>query len=183
MGRRRALRQRAAWGKNGTQVVTKAEGGAFRAESEGDAAARPSRPLSSSLSPRRDADGWLTHRGTNNAGLAFFSPLGFLPQTTPLIVGLATAAAALTARQAILSGSRYLATPRLRKHYEGGFQGVMTRREAALVLGIRESSPHDRIKEKHKKVAGEYRTRFLSLSYLTRKPPPLSLIVSLFFLP
>ena len=73
-------------------------------------------------------------------------------QTTPLVVGLATAAAALTARQILLSGSRYMATPRLRKHYEGGFQPTMTRREASLILAIRESSPHDRIKEKHKKL-------------------------------
>lgn len=65
---------------------------------------------------------------------------------------MATAAAALTARQILLSGSMYMATPRLRKHYEGGFQPTMTRREASLILAIRESSPHDRIKEKHKKL-------------------------------
>mmetsp|Transcript_1090 Transcript_1090/g.1978 ORF Transcript_1090/g.1978 Transcript_1090/m.1978 type:complete len:109 (+) Transcript_1090:55-381(+) len=72
--------------------------------------------------------------------------------TTPLIVGLATATAAIAARQVLLSGSRYMATPRTRKHYEGGFQPVMTRREAALILGIRESSPHDRVKAVHKKL-------------------------------
>ena len=45
-----------------------------------------------------------------------------------------------------------MASPRIRKHYEGGFQQSMTRREAALILGIRESSPLDRVKDKHKKV-------------------------------
>mmetsp|Transcript_13839 Transcript_13839/g.34801 ORF Transcript_13839/g.34801 Transcript_13839/m.34801 type:complete len:81 (+) Transcript_13839:331-573(+) len=45
-----------------------------------------------------------------------------------------------------------MATPRTRKHYEGGFQPNMTRREAALILGIRESSPEDRVKAIHKKL-------------------------------
>mmetsp|Transcript_10077 Transcript_10077/g.34810 ORF Transcript_10077/g.34810 Transcript_10077/m.34810 type:complete len:81 (+) Transcript_10077:318-560(+) len=45
-----------------------------------------------------------------------------------------------------------MASPRIRKHYEGGFQQSMTRREAALILGIRESSPLDRVKATHKKL-------------------------------
>lgn len=38
------------------------------------------------------------------------------------------------------------------KYYEGGFEEAMTRREAALILGVRESSPASRIKEAHRKL-------------------------------
>lgn len=38
------------------------------------------------------------------------------------------------------------------KYYEGGFEEQMTRREAALILGVRESSSPARIKEAHRKL-------------------------------
>ena len=38
------------------------------------------------------------------------------------------------------------------KYYEGGFEETMTRREAALILGVRESSSAKRIKEAHRKL-------------------------------
>lgn len=38
------------------------------------------------------------------------------------------------------------------KYWEGGFEETMTRREAALILGIRESSSTARIKEAHRKL-------------------------------
>jgi hypothetical protein len=38
------------------------------------------------------------------------------------------------------------------KYYEGGFEETMTRREAALILGVRESSTTKRIKEAHRKL-------------------------------
>ena len=38
------------------------------------------------------------------------------------------------------------------KYYEGGFEDTMTRREAALILGVRESSTPQRIKEAHRKL-------------------------------
>jgi hypothetical protein len=38
------------------------------------------------------------------------------------------------------------------KYYEGGFEDTMTRREAALILGVRESSPTSRIKGAHRKL-------------------------------
>eukprot|EP00522_Entomoneis_paludosa_P013857 CAMPEP_0172447866 /NCGR_PEP_ID=MMETSP1065-20121228/7039_1 /TAXON_ID=265537 /ORGANISM="Amphiprora paludosa, Strain CCMP125" /LENGTH=274 /DNA_ID=CAMNT_0013199237 /DNA_START=22 /DNA_END=846 /DNA_ORIENTATION=- len=38
------------------------------------------------------------------------------------------------------------------KYYEGGFEDSMTRREAALILGVRESSPASRIKDAHRKL-------------------------------
>jgi hypothetical protein len=38
------------------------------------------------------------------------------------------------------------------KYYEGGFEDEMTRKEAALILGVRESSNAKRIKEAHRKL-------------------------------
>lgn len=38
------------------------------------------------------------------------------------------------------------------KYYEGGFEEKMTKREAALILGVRESSTEKRIKEAHRKL-------------------------------
>ena len=39
-----------------------------------------------------------------------------------------------------------------KRFYEGGFEQKMTKREAALVLGVRESSNADRIKEAHRRI-------------------------------
>ena len=38
------------------------------------------------------------------------------------------------------------------KYYRGGFEGKMTKREAALVLGVSPNAPAKRIKEAHKKI-------------------------------
>ena len=38
------------------------------------------------------------------------------------------------------------------KYYEGGFEDKMSRKEAALILGVRESSSTKRIKEAHRKL-------------------------------
>jgi len=38
------------------------------------------------------------------------------------------------------------------KYYEGGFDDTMTRKEAALILGVRESSSSKRIKDAHRKL-------------------------------
>ena len=37
-------------------------------------------------------------------------------------------------------------------YYEGGFEDKMSRREAALILGVRESATLDRIKDAHRKI-------------------------------
>jgi DnaJ family protein C protein 19 len=80
----------------------------------------------------------------------------FFPEmATPLIVGAAVAAAALAGKYGIQAWQAFKArppTPRLRKFYEGGFQPTMTRREAALILGLREGAPADKVKEAHRKV-------------------------------
>lgn len=63
-----------------------------------------------------------------------------LCQATALITGIAVAAAAYAGRYSIQAWQAFKARPptaRLRRFYEGGFQPTMTRREAALILGIR----------------------------------------------
>uniref|UniRef100_A0A0E0E8C1 J domain-containing protein n=1 Tax=Oryza meridionalis TaxID=40149 RepID=A0A0E0E8C1_9ORYZ len=76
-------------------------------------------------------------------------------QATPLIAGLTVAAAALAGRYSIQAWNAYKArpvVPRMRKFYEGGFQPTMTRREAGLILGVRENAHPEKVKEAHKKV-------------------------------
>lgn len=78
-----------------------------------------------------------------------------VPMATPLIAGLAVAAAALAGRYSIQAWNAYKArpvVPRMRKFYEGGFQPTMTRREAALILGVRETASAEKVKEAHKRV-------------------------------
>ncbi|KAF5204837.1 Mitochondrial import inner membrane translocase subunit tim14 [Thalictrum thalictroides] len=58
------------------------------------------------------------------------------------------AAAALGCRYIV----RTLTGPRLRKFYQGGFEKVMTKREAALILGVRERSDMEKIKQAYKRV-------------------------------
>ncbi|CAO2189573.1 unnamed protein product, partial [Urochloa humidicola] len=78
-----------------------------------------------------------------------------LAMAAPLVAGLAVAAAALAGRYSIQAWHAYKArpiVPRMRKFYEGGFQPTMTRREAALILGVRETVSAEKIKEAHKRV-------------------------------
>mmetsp|Transcript_6805 Transcript_6805/g.17379 ORF Transcript_6805/g.17379 Transcript_6805/m.17379 type:complete len:109 (-) Transcript_6805:34-360(-) len=70
--------------------------------------------------------------------------------TTPMVIGFTVAAAAMAGGGIIISAQKMFASPRSRKFYEGGFMPKMTRREAALILGIRESSKEDRVKAAHK---------------------------------
>ncbi|XP_058212876.1 mitochondrial import inner membrane translocase subunit TIM14-3-like isoform X2 [Rhododendron vialii] len=72
---------------------------------------------------------------------------------TALVAGLAVAAAAYAGRYSILAWQAFKARPpALRRFYEGGFQSAMSRREAALILGVRESTPMDKIREAHRRV-------------------------------
>ena len=60
---------------------------------------------------------------------------------TPLVTGLAVAATALAARAVVTTVEAWaLAGPRARAFYHGGFEAPMTRREAALILGVREGA-------------------------------------------
>lgn len=61
-------------------------------------------------------------------------------QTTPIVASLSVAAAALTGRFMIQAWQAFKArpiVPRVRRFYPGGFEPQMTRREAALILGVR----------------------------------------------
>ncbi|OWM70156.1 hypothetical protein CDL15_Pgr026006 [Punica granatum] len=74
-------------------------------------------------------------------------------QATPFLAGLAVAAAALAGRYGIQAWHAFKTRPpKPRKFYEGGFQPKMTKREAALILGVRESATPDKVKEAHRKV-------------------------------
>ncbi|MCO5572807.1 hypothetical protein L7F22_026566, partial [Adiantum nelumboides] len=110
---------------------------------------------------------------------------------SPLIAGVAVAAAALAGKYGIEAWHAYKArprVPRMRKFYEGGFQPVMTRREAALILGVRESAAQEKVKEAHRRVmianhpdagdnrykielwiAGDYSSHFLGVKVLDVK--------------
>ncbi|KAK8482853.1 hypothetical protein V6N13_030022 [Hibiscus sabdariffa] len=74
---------------------------------------------------------------------------------TPFLAGLAVAAAALASRYGIQAWQAFKTRPpkpKIRKFYDGGFQPTMTRREAALILGVRFLSIHERhIYELHPK--------------------------------
>ncbi|KAL3614027.1 hypothetical protein CASFOL_042101 [Castilleja foliolosa] len=74
---------------------------------------------------------------------------------SPLIAGLTIAAAAYAGKYSIQAWQVFKSRPatvRMRKFYEGGFQPKMTRREAALILGVRESTPIDKMREAHRRV-------------------------------
>ncbi|TQE03815.1 hypothetical protein C1H46_010622 [Malus baccata] len=94
----------------------------------------------------------LNERHTPNSQLSHDT---FNDMATPLLAGLAVAATALAGRYGIQAWHAFKTRPpkaRMRKFYEGGFQPTMTKREAALILGIRESAAADKVKEAHRKV-------------------------------
>ncbi|EXB54086.1 DnaJ homolog subfamily C member 15 [Morus notabilis] len=69
------------------------------------------------------------------------------------MAGFAVAAAAYAGRYGILAWQTIKARPpKLRRFYEGGFESVMTRREAAQILGVRERTPSDKVREAHRRV-------------------------------
>ena len=73
--------------------------------------------------------------------------------TGPLVAGVGVAALAMTGRAAILAFEAWKAAPpRLRQFYQGGFEPSMTRREAGLILGVRESAAKDKVMAAHRKV-------------------------------
>ncbi|CAI9289590.1 unnamed protein product [Lactuca saligna] len=75
---------------------------------------------------------------------------------TPLMTGLAVAAAAYAGRYGIQAWQAFKARPAspaaFRKFYQGGFHPQMTRREVALILGVRESITVDKVREAHRRV-------------------------------
>ncbi|KAI3837425.1 hypothetical protein MKW92_002572 [Papaver armeniacum] len=73
----------------------------------------------------------------------------------PLVTGMTVGAVALGGRYLIQAWNAFKTRPiipRTRRFYEGGFQPVMTKREAALILGVREHAVKEKIKEAHRRV-------------------------------
>ncbi|WOG91257.1 hypothetical protein DCAR_0310505 [Daucus carota subsp. sativus] len=71
----------------------------------------------------------------------------------PRVVGCAVVAAAYAGRYIILAWNAFKARPpRLRRFYGGGFQSTMTRREAALILGVRERTLTDKVREAQRRL-------------------------------
>mmetsp|Transcript_4287 Transcript_4287/g.5723 ORF Transcript_4287/g.5723 Transcript_4287/m.5723 type:complete len:111 (+) Transcript_4287:34-366(+) len=54
--------------------------------------------------------------------------------------------------RAVKSGSAVSGAAKVGSYYKGGFEKAMTRREAALILGIRESSEEPKILAAHRKM-------------------------------
>ncbi|CAG7890616.1 unnamed protein product [Brassica rapa] len=82
-------------------------------------------------------------------------PNSILKKVAPILAGVAVAAAAYAGKYGIEAWQAFKARPprpKLRKFYEGGFQAAMTRREAALILGVRESVAAEKVKEAHRRV-------------------------------
>lgn len=77
---------------------------------------------------------------------------------TPLIAGMAVAGAAWASRYAIFAWRSFVArqgtasTVRFPRALAGGFQEEMTRREAYQILGLREGSTKEQIREAHRKL-------------------------------
>jgi DnaJ family protein C protein 19 len=73
--------------------------------------------------------------------------------------GLGIAAAAMGAKYVLQAYEAYQARPKserpkwqYRNFYDGPFEEKMTRREAALILGVRESASEERIRNAHRKL-------------------------------
>eukprot|EP00033_Pygsuia_biforma_P001788 GCRY01001999.1.p1 GENE.GCRY01001999.1~~GCRY01001999.1.p1 ORF type:complete len:115 (+),score=2.52 GCRY01001999.1:142-486(+) len=74
-----------------------------------------------------------------------------------ILIGVAGAAVlgryALVAANAVKNAPKTApkVIPKVKPFYEGGFEAKMSRREAALILGIRESSTAKQIKDAHRR--------------------------------
>lgn len=77
---------------------------------------------------------------------------------TPLLAGMAVAGAAMASRYAVLAWRNLAARQgaagavRFPRALAGGFEEEMTRREAFQILGLREGSSKEQIREAHRKL-------------------------------
>lgn len=76
---------------------------------------------------------------------------------TPLITGMAVAGAAWASRYIVLSWRNFMArqggaAARFPRALAGGFEEEMTRREAFQILGLREGSSKEQIREAHRRL-------------------------------
>ncbi|KAK9821783.1 hypothetical protein WJX81_002782 [Elliptochloris bilobata] len=88
---------------------------------------------------------------------------------TTLIAGLTVGAAAYAGKLAIEMTMKMRAAPRLRQFYKDGFQPQMNRREASMILGVRESAGEERIKEAHIRVMKANHPDLGGSSYIAEK--------------
>ncbi|ORY93171.1 hypothetical protein BCR43DRAFT_496446 [Syncephalastrum racemosum] len=79
--------------------------------------------------------------------------------STPIIIGFAVAGAATAGRLGMRAFQEWqkmpkaAKMPRLTKYHKGGFEAKMSKREAALILGLREAqATKAKIKESHRKI-------------------------------
>ncbi|KIZ05689.1 putative import inner membrane translocase subunit TIM14 [Monoraphidium neglectum] len=73
--------------------------------------------------------------------------------STPLVLGLGVAAAAFVGKQAVQQYVKLRARPpSIRAFYKGGFAPTMDRREASLILGLRESAGEEKVKDAHRRI-------------------------------
>lgn len=87
-----------------------------------------------------------------------------------VVAGVAVGAAAYAGKAAIELFTKYRsAPPRLRQFYKGGFLPEMTKREAAQILGMRESAGEERIREAHLRVMKANHPDLGGSSYIAEK--------------
>lgn len=90
-------------------------------------------------------------QSSNSTGTASESPDGSKDQSTSAEKSSSTDADAAGATKDE-SPFAFTSTWFAKTFYDGGFEDKMTRREAALILGIRESASVDRVKEAYRKL-------------------------------
>ncbi|KAL8140625.1 hypothetical protein V2J09_006646 [Rumex salicifolius] len=77
------------------------------------------------------------------------------PEMALPALAFAVAATAFAGRYGVRAWQAFKARPpttRMRRFYDGGFQQQMNRREAAKILGVRESAVEEKVKEAHRRV-------------------------------
>ncbi|KAI8885242.1 hypothetical protein K501DRAFT_246384 [Backusella circina FSU 941] len=76
--------------------------------------------------------------------------------STPIVIGFAVAGAATAGRLGLRAFQEWQKLPKkptLMKYYKGGFDVKMNKREAALILGVREAQlSKQKIKDAHRKI-------------------------------
>ena len=71
--------------------------------------------------------------------------------------------------RAVKGGSGGAAAARVGQYYKGGFEKEMTRREAALILGVSQNSVEDKILSAHRKMMANNHPDLGGSTYLATK--------------
>jgi DnaJ homolog subfamily C member 19 len=96
---------------------------------------------------------------TTSAHLKPISPhYAFRRMATPILAGMAVAGAAWATRAAMLAWRGVMSrgggatAARFPRAFAGGFESEMNRKEALLILGLREGTTKDAIREAHRRL-------------------------------